>query len=564
MKKEVSYEHFDEVMRNLFYRRTVLCLWLATVFFPLFSFLDYYCCRDYFNQFLLYRLLTVAVAITGLILLRFKPVARHAHLLMYVSLLLGTLSISLMASHLGGFSSGYYVGILLIIAGTVAILPMTASQALFTGFSVYVVYLVTMLFTPSADSALNTTYGFNNTFFFITLIAGTTIQSMDDYRVHRSSFQLQENIKELNNNLTNYTDNLEQLVEERVEKLTASTLKFRDLYENLLDCAVLIDQAGIIQMVNNHSNTLFGTLPETLTNTSLSDYLITDRGEDERIVRDIISQIDSGKNLQALRLKARDSKGDVRDVELSGSRVFMEEASFYQLILRDTSITKKMERQILESEKLIDTSRQAAIFGLAKLAECRDDDTGAHLDRIRLYTKILTVELQDQHNLRQAITHEFTEDIYNSSVLHDIGKVGIPDHILLKPGRLTKEEYDVMKKHCLYGRNTLKQAEKGPESLSFLKMGQDIALYHHEKWDGSGYPIGLSGTAIPLAARIVALADVYDALTTKRVYKKAYSHEYSTQLISKASGSQFDPTIVEAFLRKEREFHKTQRGLQLH
>ena len=146
-------------------------------------------------------------------------------------------------------------------------------------------------------------------------------------------------------------------------------------------------------------------------------------------------------------------------------------------------------------------------------------------------------------------------------MLHDIGKVGIPDRILLKPGKLTLNEYDIMKNHCIFGSIALKEAETGSENDSFLQMGQDITHYHHEKWNGSGYPAGLIGDSIPLAARIVALADVYDALTTRRVYKPAYGHEFSKRIIVKGSGEHFDPDIVDAFLLAEKEFIELRRDL---
>jgi len=222
-----------------------------------------------------------------------------------------------------------------------------------------------------------------------------------------------------------------------------------------------------------------------------------------------------------------------------------------------------MERQVLESNQLIDTSRQAAIFGLARLAECRDDGTGAHLLRIREYTRILATELAEIPDLQHIVTRHFIEDLCLSSVLHDIGKVGIADAILLKPERLTEAEFETMKRHCEYGSIALSSAEKDSESLHFLRMGQEITRFHHERWDGSGYPSGLAGIEIPLSARIVALADVYDALTSSRSYKPAYNHEQARMLIVKESGSRFDPTIVNAFLRREQEFKASRKNLLL-
>ena len=152
------------------------------------------------------------------------------------------------------------------------------------------------------------------------------------------------------------------------------------------------------------------------------------------------------------------------------------------------------------------------------------------------------------------IKGDFVETIVRSAPLHDIGKVGVPDHILLKPGRLTPEEFEIIKRHSTVGGDTIRSViEQGP-SQGFLEMGMIIAYHHHEKYDGSGYPAGMAGEAIPLPARIMAVADVYDALTSQRVYKKAMPHEEAAEIIRRDSGSHFDPDVVEAFLAREAEF----------
>jgi response regulator RpfG family c-di-GMP phosphodiesterase len=152
------------------------------------------------------------------------------------------------------------------------------------------------------------------------------------------------------------------------------------------------------------------------------------------------------------------------------------------------------------------------------------------------------------------ITEKYIEDIYQSSILHDIGKVGIQDSVLLKPGKLNAEEFDIMKRHAALGGDALAEIESWTEGRSFLTIGIEIAYYHHEKWDGTGYPDGRKGEDIPLAARIVAIADVYDALTTKRLYKEAFTHEKSRGIIISLKGSHFDPDVVDAFLANEKTF----------
>jgi putative two-component system response regulator len=197
--------------------------------------------------------------------------------------------------------------------------------------------------------------------------------------------------------------------------------------------------------------------------------------------------------------------------------------------------------------------RDMMIFSLAKLAESRDNDTGTHLERIREYSKLLATDLMNQPKFEHIVDAQFVELIYLTSPLHDVGKVGIPDQILLKPGKLTEDEFEVMKRHTLIGGETLSASAKAHPEASFLKMALDITLKHHERWDGTGYPFQLKGEEIPLSARIVAVADVYDALTTKRVYKAAFTHEVAAEIIYKSKGSHFDPDIVDAFARVEEQ-----------
>lgn len=206
-------------------------------------------------------------------------------------------------------------------------------------------------------------------------------------------------------------------------------------------------------------------------------------------------------------------------------------------------------------------TRDLLIFMLAKLAESRDNDTGAHLERVRMYSRIIAEHLSKAPRYRDLVNSEYVRLIYLTSPLHDIGKVAVPDHVLLKPGPLTEEEFEIMKTHTARGAETLDAALAQYPSARFLRMARDIAACHHEWFDGSGYPRGLAGEAIPLSARIVALADTYDALTSKRVYKDAYSHEKARATVLQGRGTHFDPDVVEAFLKNEDRFLAVSRSL---
>jgi putative two-component system response regulator len=202
-------------------------------------------------------------------------------------------------------------------------------------------------------------------------------------------------------------------------------------------------------------------------------------------------------------------------------------------------------------------SRDIVIFSLAKLAESRDSETGNHLERIRYYCKTLAEAMRKMDNGSQGIDNLFIENIFLTSPLHDIGKIGIPDYILLKPGRLDDKEFEIMKDHSRIGFETLNEALKRYPKADYLRMSAEIALSHHERLDGTGYPDGLKGEEIPLSARITALSDVYDALVSRRVYKNAYTHDVAKAIILKEAGTHFDPCVVGAFLATEKTFVET-------
>jgi len=201
-----------------------------------------------------------------------------------------------------------------------------------------------------------------------------------------------------------------------------------------------------------------------------------------------------------------------------------------------------------------DQARDSVVVALAKLAEHRDSETGRHIERVTRFSRLLAEDLDRRALSKDEIDAEFLRDLERAVPLHDIGKVAIPDNILLKPGKLTAEEMAVMRSHVHVGAQTIQSVLERAPGVKFLEMALDVTSGHHEWYDGGGYPARLSGDAIPLAARITSLADVYDALTTRRVYKPAFRHDKALSIIVDASGTQFDPVVVDAFLRREKEF----------
>ena len=204
----------------------------------------------------------------------------------------------------------------------------------------------------------------------------------------------------------------------------------------------------------------------------------------------------------------------------------------------------------------LDESQTLTIRTMSMLAELKDNDTGEHIQRTSEYCRLLAQSLAEDPFFRKYITEDYIKDLVRSAPLHDIGKVGIPEAILLKPGKLTDSEFEIMKTHTGLGAQVLSTAAESLEFRSFFEIGYQIVLHHHENWDGSGYPHGLKGRDIPLSARIMSIADVYDALTTERPYKRAFSHDEAMEIILKEKGRKFDPKLIENLLRVEGEFRQ--------
>jgi putative two-component system response regulator len=213
-----------------------------------------------------------------------------------------------------------------------------------------------------------------------------------------------------------------------------------------------------------------------------------------------------------------------------------------------------LENLVAERTRRLALVQAVTIEGLATLAEYRDPETGGHIKRTQNYVKVLAKKLKEHPRFRDGLNDEIIELLYMSAPLHDVGKVGVPDHILLKADKLTDDEFGEMKKHTNYGHDALWVTEQKLGDDSFLRHAREIAYTHQEKWDGSGYPSGLKGDEIPISGRLMALADVYDALISKRIYKPPFPHEKAVEIIVEGKGKHFDPDIVDAFVELENTF----------
>jgi PAS domain S-box-containing protein len=340
------------------------------------------------------------------------------------------------------------------------------------------------------------------------------------------------------------------------EALMASEKKYRNILESMEEGYAEVDLKGNFTFFNDSVSRILGYSREELM--GMNNRKFTKPESARKLYKEFSKVYKKGKTSGVIENEVINKDGSVKYTEVVVSLMRDKDGmpKGFRGIARDVTERFKAGKERRELENKLHNARAATILGLAKLSEYRDKGTGAHLERIREYAKIIAEKMAKIPAYKDYITEKYIDDIYQSSILHDIGKVGIQDSVLLKPGKLNPEEFNIIKRHTVLGGDALADIESQIGERSFLILGKEIAYYHHEKWDGTGYPDGLKGKEIPLSARMVAIADVYDALTTKRFYKEAFTHEKSREIIISLKGSHFDPDVVDAFLANEKNFSK--------
>ena len=410
------------------------------------------------------------------------------------------------------------------------------------------------------------------------ILQETLTEGLEQYRLRMSEQLLQAQLQQANQQLNQLNSQLESLVEQKTRALKLQ-------YHYVANMAQMTSSTAIIQalvhtvsqLTDLHDITLWlspqldgqfscyyppdSGLPSFSATTCvdgviaklLNDKLLWQRNAVTTPVLNAFEvSLFSGSPFMSVPLHSK--QGVLGLLNISGDQAILE-SDVLEALTGMTDLTATALQSIWHREAS-DDAQDAIINALAKLSEYRDPETGLHLLRLKIYSELICRFLAETDKYRDIVTPEFTQDLVRSSPLHDIGKVGIPDAILKKPGRLTPEEFEIMKTHAQIGGDTLRSVYDQYPSQSFIKCGMEVAYGHHEKWNGEGYPLGLQGESIPLVARIIALVDVYDALTTRRVYKPPFSREQAKNIIIDGNGSHFDPVIVSAFLSNEGEFYK--------
>ncbi len=346
-----------------------------------------------------------------------------------------------------------------------------------------------------------------------------------------------------------------------VDKHIATVLVVDDTPENLTLMGSLLRDHFMVKMANNGEKALKIAMSDTPPDLVLLDIMMP--GLDGYEVCRRLKATAATRDIPVIFLTARSDPDDERMGLALGAVDYITKPISPPILLArvNTHLALKatadflrdksayLEREVALRTLEVQAIQDVTIMAMTSLAETRDNETGNHIRRIQLYVKALAERLRNHPRFEAVLNERMIELLYKSAPLHDIGKIGIPDSILLKPGKLTVEEFEVMKTHTTLGRKAIEDAERRlGMRVAFLSVSKEIAYSHQEKWDGSGYPQGLAGDQIPVSARLMAVADVYDALINKRVYKAAFSHDQTCSTIVKGKGTHFDPDMVDAFV----------------
>ena len=484
---------------------------------------------------------------------------------------LGIIVMTLLAPYPTNYS--YYAGLILVFIYGYTFFKLRFLYATIAGWLIVIAYEFAAIMLSQTPIPIL----LNNNFFFLTgnIIGMFACYSIEYYsrkdfiqarllkaekkKVDTVNRKLEKRVAERTKQLARSNEELRQEINERKKSENAlrdSEKKYRTILESIDEGYFEVSLSGSFTFFNEALCKITGYPSKELLGMNNLDYTSTKTAK--KMYRIFNKVYRTGKPAITTDYEIIRKDGEIRTLELSANAIKDNSGKpiGFRGIVRDVTERLNAELEKAKLEIKLQNARTATILGLAKLAEYRDEGTGSHLERIPEYAKIIAKELSKKPKYRRYITHKYIDDIYNSAILHDIGKVGIPDHILLKPGKLTSKEFEAIKSHAILGGDALTAIDAQTDGKSFLTLGKEIAYYHHEKWDGSGYPNGIRSEEIPLSARIVALADVYDALTSERLYKKAFSHKKATEIIIEAKGKTFDPDVVDAFIVHEVKFNK--------
>lgn len=542
-------DNYREELQQLHHRRVNYIVLGGAVMVLLFSLLDYVTVPQLFKTFLNYRIAAAIFGVSLFLVNRFDKKNAYCFLLGFSGFISVIFTLLLMIYQLGGVFSPYYVGLIVAFALYVTLAPLTVVQTLVAGAVLLGSYVVTIAFSHSLVAPYLVTL-FSNLFFMICFVLIITTQSWADTAARKGEYLLRKEEDVATGELETQAEKLETEVARRSIEQEALEERYRQLFNQLADYVVVIDQSGKIVQSNTSFELLFTSTIKSFWNIVPDK----DRSHLEKLFRGVVA---TGTSLADTKMTLVRGDGGLVDMEVNGSVVTRDGVpQKILLIMRDLSTRKEIEQQLIKSLEVKKKTEISAILVLAKLSEFRDVTPHNHLERIREYSKALAQELSQISAFKNVMTVSYIEDIYHASILHDIGKVAIPDEYMAGDAPEVEYEKDVMRRHTLIGGEVIREMEEESQGSGFLSMAKHIAYFHHERWDGKGYPYGLAKREIPLAARIVAIADTYEEMTSLGTEEEQDVHQKVVDYITSKSGTQFDPGLVENFLLIQSDFDR--------
>ncbi len=550
---EDMQQPYMEELRRLFHHRMTYLLLMTGALFLFYAPLDYLLVPGHYGE-LFYSRIAVLVFCCFLFFLNAQDTTLQYTIIFAFALYgVSLLVLCFMVIRTGGITSEYFIGFILAIVVFAVMMPLTPVQTMISGLFALAGYL-TAVFWSGPELKGHMDIFINNVFFLVCFVLLVTIQSWfeTDSRKESVSLHLQE--QEAARYLDEQAEALEEEIARRSKEHQRTENRFRRLLDHIVDDVVLVDKKGCVIYANP-------SFYEHLALAQGDEIDIIDclpANERESFRQNFLQAVAGGEVVCNYQARLMGVGGAQLEVEINGNRMERNKRMIgLQLIIRDISVRKRMEEDVRKGLFVRKQTENATIMALARLSEYRDVTPKNHLKRIREYSRLLAEFLARKSEYQGKLAGSAVSDLAMASVLHDIGKVAITDDILFQSGPLSDQDKALVRQHTIFGGDVIKAMEKSSDVDSgFLEYAKNIAYFHHEKWDGSGYPFGLVGREIPLEARIVALADAYESITSAGKYGKQLSHRQAVQIIIKEAGHHFDPDIVDVFVDCEQKFHQ--------
>lgn len=542
-------------LRELHHRRVYYILLLGMLLMLGFSVLDFLLVPQFFQRFFWYRLVVCACGMILLLVNYYDKCRRWSLPIGLLGYVLAGGVILVMIDTMGGVQSPYYVGLIVIMTIYTTLTPLTLSQTLLSGFLLVAGYLLVAGSGMVAESAMPL---FSNIFFMFCFVCIAATQSATETAARKLEYALRRQEQQAASELKQQAKQLEQEVSYQTGQIKESEGRYQILFNALADDVVLVNHAGMILQANAAFKEHFGVEKVTQKHSIFDLFPLEEQRKFKKRMQEVLR---TGTALTGYQVDLQPKNGQLRTMEIQASLLrHGNEAVGVQLVLRDISVRLALEKELVRSLQTIRQTEEAAILALAKLSEYRDTTTGHHLERVREYCRVVATTLAVEDAYAADIDDSFIYDIFHASVLHDIGKVTIPDHLLRSREPLTEPERERVRAHTLAGGNVIKAMEAEGHGSGFLTMAKSIAYFHHERWDGKGYPHGLSGAEIPLAARIMAVVDTYEEMTRGcTAGTEETCHAEAVQTIADNSGRMFDPGVVQALVSCQQQMHGIRR-----